>query len=169
MKKTMIPLTTALAMLLVAPLAAQPPGSGAANAGGAGTDWRLERMSERLDLSTEQQQAIAALVAEQARARDKRRAEFRQQVDAVLTEDQRAKRDAYQAERIDRRVKRMTERFALSDDQQAELRTLLTEAQRSGHSMRDGSMRERLASILSQDQLAELARYGLRKHPGAER
>ncbi|WP_462322257.1 hypothetical protein [Halochromatium sp.] len=119
MKKAMIPLTAALAMLLAAPLAAQSPESGAANGGGAGTHWRLERMSEQLDLSTEQQQAIAALVAEQARERDKRRAEFREQVDAVLTEEQRTKRDTYQAERIDWRVKRMTERLALSDDQQA--------------------------------------------------
>ncbi len=35
--------------------------------------------------------------------------------------------------------------------------------------MRDGSMRKRLASILSQDQLAELARFGLGRQPGFER
>jgi Spy/CpxP family protein refolding chaperone len=65
------------------------------------------------------------------------------------------------SERLDRRVDRMAERLDLSDDQQAELKTLWTEVQENGRSRRDGTMREQLASILTQDQLAELARSGL--------
>ncbi|NEX17562.1 MAG: hypothetical protein C1943_13285 [Halochromatium sp.] len=161
MKKAMIPLATALAVVLVAPLAAQPPMAGPAKAGGSGAEWRLERMTERLDLSAEQQETIAALMAEQASNRDKLRADFRSQVDAVLTDAQRDKRDAYQAERIDRRLARMTARLDLSDAQQAELKTLLTETQGGGRSGHNGRMREQLASILSQEQLAKLRRPGL--------
>ncbi|MFP4075762.1 MAG: hypothetical protein ACLFTD_04630 [Halochromatium sp.] len=164
MKKTMFPLATALTLLLAAPLAAQPLMGSHAKGGDSSADGRLERMSEQLDLSAEQQETIAALMAEQASKRDRMRTAFRTQVEAVLTEQQLAKRDAYRTERIERRVDRMSRRLDLSDDQQAELKTLLTEAQATRGSMRDGNMRERLASILSQDQLAKLARSGMGQH-----
>ncbi|EIC21073.1 Spy/CpxP family protein refolding chaperone [Thiorhodovibrio frisius] len=160
MNKTMIPVAAMLSALLVGPVAASPHGGGPGKAGGQGAEQRLERMTEQLDLSAEQQQAMAAIFDAQASQRAKMRAQMREQIDAVLTEEQRAKRAELRAERIDQRVARMAERLDLSAEQSTQLKALFTENQNAGRSSRagSGSMREQLASILTVDQLAELGK-----------
>lgn len=163
MKKTMIPLAASLALLIAGPVAAQPPMGGGALGGPSSAEQRLERMTEQLGLTAEQQASIAALFEAQASQRDPMRADFRARIDAVLTDEQRAKRDAQIAARIDRRVARMAETLALSDEQQRQLKTLFTESRDQGKSRRDGAMREQLASILTDEQLAQLPQRGAGK------
>lgn len=168
MNNTMIPVAASLALLLAGPLAAQPPMGGAAKGGVLGAEQRLERMTEQLELTAEQQQTIAALFEDQASQREQMRADFRARIDAVLTDEQRAKRDEQIAARIDRRVARMAERLDLSDDQQTQLKTLFTDSQGMGRSGRHGSMREQLASILTDEQLAQLPQPGAGKGADAQ-
>ena len=175
MKTTMIPVAASLALLLAGPLAAQPPMGGPGQGRAMGNEQRLERMTEQLELTAAQQETIAALFEEQASQRGQMRADFRARIDAVLTDEQRAKRDALMAARVDQRVARMAERLDLSEEQQSQLKTMLTESQGKGKSRRDGSMREQLASILTAEQLAQLPQRGAGKggygqgNPGGKR
>lgn len=157
----MLPAAATLALLLAGPLAAQPPMDGPVRWGASGTDQHVARMTEQFDLSADQQQAIARLFEERASQKDKERMEFRQKIDAVLTAEQRAKRDALRAAHIEQRVARMTGMLDLSEEQQAQFKTLMTASRGQGQSRRDGGMRAQLARILTPEQLAVLAEQGM--------
>ncbi len=158
MNKILLPIAATLSLALAAPLAAQPPMGGMvgpAKGGAPSADERLARMTEQFDLTAEQQEAIGALLENQIRQREAMRTAFRARIDAVLTEEQRAKHDALMATRVERRVANLTEQLDLSYAQQSQLQTLFTESAGQGRMGRDGAMRDQLASILNPDQLAE--------------
>jgi protein CpxP len=79
-------LATGAAGALAAPLGAHPLAADR-------IEMRLERMAERLDLTDAQQEEIRALLDEHHQAADLERAQLREQIDAVLTHEQRALRD----------------------------------------------------------------------------
>lgn len=161
MNKTLLPFATTLALMLAGPLAAQPPMGGSARGGQSGIDWHIERMAEQFDLSAEQQASLARLFEQRANEKDKQRAEFRQKIDAVLTDEQRAKRDALRSTRIDQRVAGMTRMLDLSEEQQTQLKALMTASRDQGQARRAGGMRAHLARILTPEQLAVLAEQGM--------
>ncbi|MBK1630399.1 hypothetical protein CKO31_06485 [Thiohalocapsa halophila] len=60
-------------------------------------DMRMERMAERLDLSAAQRTEIRAILDDHHQAADMHRARLREQIDAVLTAEQRMRRDEQRA------------------------------------------------------------------------
>ncbi len=154
--------TTILALLASATASAElRPGGPVWSAEGR-IDRRIELMTERLDLTAEQQAEIRDILEAQALTRREQRAAVRQQIEAVLTNEQLAMRDEEIARRVDRRVARLADRLGLSAEQEAEVRTLMGEPSDPADWDR-GAMRERLAGILSDDQLAQLDAMGTRR------
>ena len=140
-----------LTVLVSTAAAAQPPWGRHGTAPGQ----RIERMTERLDLTPEQQADIRAILETQRVRQDAERAAVREQIDAVLTEQQRAERDARHDRRIERRAARIADRLDLTPEQETALRTALAE-KRGNPSLNRSGMRERLSNELTDDQLAEL-------------
>jgi len=115
----------------------------------------LDSMSQRLDLSETQQAEIATLLEQQQQARAAERQAWREQVDAILTDEQRQIRDAQMEERMDRRISRMKQRLDLTADQAAQMRELFAE-NRANPGLTRSEKRERVAAVLSEDQLVQL-------------
>lgn len=114
-------------------------------------DERLERMTEELKLTQEQQTQIRALIEEQHAAMDRLRQETRQRIDLALTESQRAERDRMMDRRMERRLDRMADRLDLTADQTNQIRTVLKE-RRDDPDLTRTEVRERIAAVLTDDQ-----------------
>lgn len=115
----------------------------------------IERMSKDLDLTEAQQTEIhKIMVAEQAQ-RDQQRIETRKQINAVLTEVQRAKRDDIIQSRMDRDLDRMTDRLDLTDDQVTQIKAVFDD-QRKNPELTRTQLRERIAVILTDEQRANI-------------
>lgn len=154
--KTTSPLSAAvLALLVSASVSAQPPWAGGGFGDRQDLDRRVQRMAERLDLSAEQREQIRSILdVQRERSRDASAA-VRQQIDAVLTEEQRALRDQGIDRRIGRRVARIADHLDLTAEQESELRTAISGARSSSDWDRE-AMRERLSSVLTAEQLSAL-------------
>jgi Spy/CpxP family protein refolding chaperone len=134
-------------------------------------DRGMERMSEQLDLTETQQEQISAILDEQRQQRDAQRAAVRERIDAVLTPEQLAQRDQRMEQRQTRRLDRMAERLDLTAEQQDAMAALMQEKQ-ADRSITREQMRERMESILSEEQIAQLddmrGRHGGGRHgPGS--
>ncbi|MGB5832492.1 MAG: pilus assembly protein [Thiohalocapsa sp.] len=129
---------------------------------------KIERMTDQLDLTEVQQEQISAIFDEQRRTQDAQRQQVREQIDAVLTDEQRAERDERMAERMNRRVERMAERLDLTEDQQAAVLESMTQ-RREDSSMTRDQVRERMAEVLTDEQQEQLAeRRERRGHGGGK-
>jgi Spy/CpxP family protein refolding chaperone len=152
-------LTTAAALFASsAMIAVAGPFVGHGNSPGLGADHieaRLERMSDQLDLTDAQQAQLRTILEQQQANRDRARQQTRAEIDALLTDAQRAQRDAELEKRQDRRLARMSDRLDLSETQQDALRDLFEERRNDPDLTRE-QMRERLAAVLDDDQLAAL-------------
>ncbi len=122
---------------------------------GRDPELHLQAMTQHLNLTETQQAEISKLLEQHRQQRGVSRQALREQVDAVLTDEQRQSRDARIQERIERRVSHMTERLDLTSDQAQQMRDLLAE-KRANPSLTRTEMRERVASVLSEDQRAQL-------------
>jgi len=144
------------------PIGRQPPVSG-------GIPGRIGQMLDRLDLSEAQQQQIRTILDEQRQAIDQQRQLTRERIDAVLSQEQRAERDRLLAESMDRRVGKLARRLDLTTNQQAQLRTIMTEKRNSPSMTRD-EVRQRMAAVLTEQQLSGLKqmRDKLRGRPQKE-
>ena len=118
-------------------------------------DSHVARMTERLDLTDDQQAQIRAIHDEQRQQQDSQRQAVRERIDAVLTPEQIAQRDQGIEQKMERRLDRMAERLDLSAEQQDAMATLMQE-KRADPSLDRDQMRERMAEILDEDQLARL-------------
>lgn len=118
-------------------------------------DARLARLTERLDLSEAQQVEIRALLDAHHQAADRERARLREQIDAVLTEAQRARRADGDRTMVERRLARMAERLDLSDAQRTEVAAILAE-HRNAPGMSREALRERMAAVLTASQRGRL-------------
>ncbi len=123
--------------------------------GAARVDARLERMTEQLDLTEPQRDEIRALRDEHHQAADQDRAVLREQIDAVLTDTQRERRDELRTGRMDRRLDRLAERLDLSDAQRDEIRAIM-DAKRSDPDRDRAAVRDEIAAVLTDAQRAEL-------------
>lgn len=123
----------------------------------------IERMAEQLDLTDAQRNQMRRIMEENLKQREQLRLEMRKRLDAVLTPEQRAKRDTALRERLGRRLDRMTDRLELSDEQVDKIRQLF-ESQQKDPSLSKSQVRERLSEILTEEQRAGLRRAGMPDH-----
>jgi protein CpxP len=89
----------------------------------------------------------------------------REQIDAVLTEEQKALRDEQREARMEKRLDRMTKRLDLTDEQRAQVQTIMEEKQAAPGLTRE-DMRERIAAVLTEEQLDTLAQMRERRGGG---
>lgn len=143
------------------------PDEGCQPGSGAGSETRIDRMTEQLDLTAEQQAEIGKIMDESRKQREQQRLEVRKQIDAVLTEEQKTKRESTVKERMDRRLERMTNRLDLTDDQADKIRGLFEE-QQTNPELSQTDVRERMAEILTESQQAAM-REKPKHHDGRER
>lgn len=155
MKKTLIPSALALTLLIAGAASARPPLPADAMAPVSGPDAQVARLTERLSLTPEQQTEIRAILEADRTERATQRAALRERIDAVLTDAQRAERDAQMRQRIERRVARMADRLDLSAEQGSKLTALMIE-KRDNPAWTRADTRERLSAILTEGQLARL-------------
>ncbi len=118
-------------------------------------DSRIERMTERLDLSNDQEAQIRTILDEQREQQRAQRQAMRERIDAILTPEQLALRDQHMEQRQTRRLDRMAERLELTAEQQDAMAALMQEKRADPGLDRD-QMRERMAEILDEAQLARL-------------
>ncbi|KAA6184471.1 pilus assembly protein [Thiohalocapsa marina] len=123
---------------------------------------RLQAMTQQLNLTEAQQTELRALFEQHAQRRAAERQALREQVDALLTDAQRQQRDARMQQRVERRISRMTQRLDLTPDQAQQLHALFAEKQ-GNPTLTRSELRERMAAVLSEDQLARLERARPRK------
>jgi len=163
MKKTIALTATILSLLIAEAAPARPPVPEEHPAPEEFVERRVDRMTEVLDLTAEQQEQIQAILEQQRSQRAQQRAAVRAEIDAVLTPEQRTKRDAEIEKLIDRQVARIADRLDLTSEQQSAVKSVFTE-KRDNPNLSPAQMRERLASVLTEDQLAELD--AMRPHGG---
>lgn len=161
MHQRMTTLLIMVALLGSSQVSAQPPHR-------ANPEQHLARMAEQLDLTADQESAIRALFEEQAARRAAERAAMRTQIDAILSEEQRAKRDGLIDQRIERRLSRMSDGLDLTAEQQDALRAIFSERLVDPSLTRD-EMRERIAAVLTEEQLSALESMRPRRHVKAPR
>lgn len=115
----------------------------------------IERMAKDLDLTEAQQTEIRKIMAAEQAQRDLQRIETRKQINAVLTDPQRTKREDMIQARMDRDLDRMTDRLYLTDDQVIQIKALFDEQQTNPELTRT-QLRERIAAVLTDEQRANI-------------
>lgn len=118
---------------------------------GAGLDQRIERMTKQFDLTADQQSTVRKILETERAQLDQQRRETRKQIDAVLTEAQKARRDAQMKTQMERQLARMKRDLALTDDQTAKIQTIFDE-QRSNPDLGPAQVRERISGVLTDAQ-----------------
>jgi Spy/CpxP family protein refolding chaperone len=119
----------------------------------ASASQRIERMTERLDLTAEQQGEIRAILDAQQAESERLRAETRARVDAVLTPEQLARIDEQREARVERHLDRLAKRLALSTDQAAQVRSIM-QAKGDDPDMARDEVREQIKAVLTEEQLS---------------
>jgi periplasmic protein CpxP/Spy len=128
----------------------------------------FDRMVEALKLTPEQQTQVRTILQEQRAEVDRLRAQTRQRIDAVLTDAQRAQRDARMQQGLDRRLERMTQRLKLSADQSTQIRAIFMERQSNPDLTRE-DIKERIAAVLTPEQRKQFDSKGPRgDRPGGK-
>ena len=155
------------AALIGASPAQAHPGPGWHGGPGLDVDAKVEDMTRQFDLTEAQQQQLRAVLAKTRQEQQRLRQENRAQIDAILTEEQKAKRDERQRRAVNRQVERLTDRLDLSDEQAGKLRALFEEQRRNPELTR-AQMHERMAGILDAEQLTELDQ-GFGRGPDGDR
>ncbi len=135
-------------------------GTGAAFCGQSGPHGdpgtQLERLTERLDLTTEQQAQIKIILEEERTAAEQLRAQVRQRIQGILTDAQRAAEDARQQKRLDRHVDRLTKRLGLSLEQVTQVRAILAE-RLTNPTLGRTELQRRIAAVLTPEQQKQFA------------
>jgi len=131
---------------------------------------RIDRMTEQLSLTPEQQTQIRTIIDEERTAAQRLRAETRQRIDAVLTDAQRAERQAMMKQRFDRELDRLARRLQLTPEQATQLGTIFAERQTNPELTRD-ELRQRIAAVLTPEQVKRFEDMRLhgRRHGGPDR
>lgn len=119
---------------------------------------RIERMTERLDLTADQQGEIRAILDEQ-QAESEQRAETRARVDAVLTPEQLARIDEQRDARVERHLDRLAGRLVLSTEQVAQVRTIM-QAKGNEPEVAPNEVREQIKAVLTEEQRSTFESMG---------
>lgn len=134
----------------------------------ASASQRIERMTERLDLTAEQQGEIRAILDEQRAQAERQRAETRARVDAVLTPEQLARIEEQRDARVERHLDRLAGRLVLSTEQVAQVRTIM-QAKGDDPEMARDEVREQIKAVLTEEQRSTYEASGAgseRRGPG---
>lgn len=115
----------------------------------------IERMDKDLDLTEVQQTEIRKIMAAEQARRAQQRIETSKQIDAVLTDVQRAKREDMIQKRMKRDLDRMTDRLDLTDDQVTKIKDLF-DKQRANPELTRTQLREGIEAILTDEQRANI-------------
>jgi Spy/CpxP family protein refolding chaperone len=163
-------LAFAIATALVATSATAGPDARGYDQGPAAfAETRIERMTERLDLTPEQQVEIRTILEEQRALADQQRQETRARIGAVLTPEQLARIDERRQVRMERHLDRLAHRLDLSADQVERVRAIM-QAKAEDRDMARAEVREQIRTVLTEEQLsafdAKVARFG-RGGPGS--
>lgn len=142
------------AALIGATAAEARPGMGGHGGPDMDVGSKVEYMTKQLDLTPEQQEQVRAILEKTRQEQMRLRQENRAQIDALLTDEQKAKRTERQLKSVNRQIESLTDRLDLTSEQAEQLKALFTE-QRQSHALTRAQMRERMSSILTADQLAE--------------
>lgn len=153
-------LKTPRTLLAIAIGLAAALGTGAAFCGPGGPhgdpDARLERLTQRLDLTPQQQAQIKTIIEEGRTAADQLHAQVRQRIQGVLTDAQRAAEAARQQRGLDRQVDRLTGRLRLSPEQVTQVRAILAE-RLTNPALGRTELQGRIAAVLTPEQQQRFA------------
>ncbi len=127
-------------------------------------DQRIERMTRNLDLTTEQQGEIRTILEEQRAQALQQREDTRARIGALLTPEQQARIEAQRNSRMERHLDRLADRLDLSEDQVAQVRTVMQTKHDDSGMTRD-EIREQIKAVLTEDQLERFEARG----PGSKR
>ncbi|TCT22271.1 hypothetical protein EDC35_103370 [Thiobaca trueperi] len=122
---------------------------------GWGIEAHIERLTKDLDLDMAQQTKIRQIMETEQAQREAQRLETRKQINALLTDAQKAKREDMMQSRMERDLERMTDRLDLTDDQVNRIKALFDE-QAANPAQPRAELRQRIASILTDEQRASL-------------
>ena len=120
-----------------------------------GIETHIERLTRDLDLDAAQQTKIRQIMETEQAQREAQRLETRKQINALLTDAQKAKREDMMQSRMERSLERMTDRLDLTDDQVNRIKALFDE-QAANPAQPRAELRQRIASILTDEQRASL-------------
>jgi len=160
-------LTTTRTLLAIAIGIAAAAGTSAAFCGQRGPQWgpgecpdpQLTRLTQRLDLTAEQQTQVKTILEEQRTAAAQLHAQTRQRVDEVLTDAQRAAQETRMQRRLDRHLERLARRLGLSTEQRAQVGTILAE-RRTNPELDPAQVQERIAAVLTPAQQQQFESFG---------
>ena len=127
-------------------------------------DQRIERMTRILELTTEQQGEIQAILEEQRAQALQQREDTRARIGALLTPEQQARIQERQDTRMERHLDRLADRLDLSEEQVAQVRAVM-QAKNDGSGMARDAVREQIKAVLTEDQLERFEARG----PGSKR
>jgi periplasmic protein CpxP/Spy len=167
-RKTVRAATMAMAIpVLLAATAAMagPHARGYSQDPAAFAENRVERMTERLDLTPEQQVEIRTILEEQRALADQQRQETRARIGAVLTPEQLARIDERHQVRMERHLDRLAHRLNLSADQVEQVRAIM-QAKAGDRDMARAEVREQIRAVLTEEQLTAFESRGARPGRG---
>ncbi|WP_295388811.1 Spy/CpxP family protein refolding chaperone [uncultured Thiodictyon sp.] len=122
---------------------------------GGRPDKHLAQLTERLNLTPEQQAQIKTIIEEEHAAAQRLRADSRKRIDAVLTDAQRAEQAARMDKRMARHLERLTKRLNLTPEQTAQVRAILVERQ-TNPDLDRAAVKQRIAAVLTPEQREQL-------------
>lgn len=111
----------------------------------------LKRMTDRLALTETQQTAIRQILENDRAQRDLQRQARRDQIDGVLTGEQKAKRETLLKASQERRLARMTKRLNLSGGQTAQIQAVF-DAQRTDPQLTRTEAQAQIFAVLTAEQ-----------------
>ena len=123
-------------------------GQGGPHGDRGGPDQHLAQLTERLNLTPEQQTQVKAIIEKERAAAQRLRAETRKAIEGVLTDAQRAEQSARMGKRLDRHLERMAKRLSLTPEQTSQIRAILVERQTNPELDRT-AVKERIDAVLT--------------------
>ena len=133
-----------------------PPGLGGPPGADAGCpDRRLALITERLNLTPEQETQVKSIMAEERTAAERIHEDTRKRIDEVLTAAQRAEQQAQRQQRMGQRVDRLAQRLNLTAEQTTQVRAILEE-QGAQPGFDRLAARGRIAAVLTPEQRQQL-------------
>ncbi|SDX49359.1 hypothetical protein [Thiocapsa roseopersicina] len=131
------------------------------------TQQRIDRMTRSLDLTPEQQTEIRTILEEQRAQALQQREDTQARIGAVLTPEQQARIEEQRGSRMERHLDGLADRLNLSEDQVAQVRTIMQTKNDDSGMARD-EIREQIKAVLNEDQLKQFeSREPRSKHGGS--
>ncbi|WP_296806041.1 hypothetical protein [Thiocapsa sp.] len=127
-------------------------------------DQRIERMTRTLDLTSEQQGEIRTILEDQRARALQQREEVQARIGAVLTPDQQARIEEQRDSRMERHLDRLADRLDLSEEQVAQVRTVM-QTKNDGSGMARDEIQGQIKAVLTEEQLQRFDARG----PGSKR